>query len=430
MIAKADTRRANQTSMVAQTRSRPLYAWYVVMLLTAAAAISYMDRLALVVLAPGIKAELGLNDTQLGFLIGFAFALFYAVCGMPIARYADRSDRRRIVGVALMLWSGMTALSGAAKGFGLLLVARIGVGIGEAGCMPPGNSLICDYIQPSRRPTAFAIYAAGPVIGTFLGLAFVGWLGAQVGWRMAFVLLGIPGFLLGLLILMTLREPARGTFDAPASSAGAQSFWASVRRLLAIKPYRLMVFYACALGFANIGYNSWWPSYFQRFLNVPLAETGAILGVTLAGGQAAGLLLGAWIAARAPGASRARPLRVGGSLILIAVPLTAVALFSTNVALVTACVSLIALLLILPVGTIMTALNESVPPDMRATASALQVLLTSVIGFGTGPTVIGVLSDLVGLRLAMLVPVIVFPVLTWFLWQVARFFGEARSGES
>ena len=171
---------------------------------------NFIDRQILSILLQPIKDELGLSDTALGLLTGFAFALFYATLGIPIARYADRGNRRNLIALALAIWSGMTALSGLAQNFWQLLAARIGVGVGEAGCSPPAHSMISDYFPAERRATALGIYSLGIPVGILFGFLAGGWLNEFFGWRVAFFVVGIPGLLLAVLVRFSLREPPRG----------------------------------------------------------------------------------------------------------------------------------------------------------------------------------------------------------------------------
>ena len=171
---------------------------------------NFIDRQILSILLEPVKADLGLSDTAMGMLTGFAFAMFYATLGIPIARYADRSNRRNLIALALGIWSFFTALSGVAQNFWHLLAARIGVGVGEAGCSPPAHSMIADYYPAEQRATALGIYSLGIPIGIMFGLFAGGWINEFFGWRMAFFVVGLPGIILALVVRFTLAEPPRG----------------------------------------------------------------------------------------------------------------------------------------------------------------------------------------------------------------------------
>jgi len=186
------------------------YRKYVLLALTGVYIFNFIDRQILVILQESIKAELDLSDTQLGLLTGFAFAIFYVTLGLPVARLADRSNRRNIITIALTIWSAMTAISGLASNFVQLLLARIGVGIGEAGGSPPAHSMISDYYPKNKRATALAIYSTGIYIGILLGYLLGGWLDEYFGWRRALMVLGVPGVIYAVIFYFTVQEPPRG----------------------------------------------------------------------------------------------------------------------------------------------------------------------------------------------------------------------------
>ena len=211
----------------------PRYRTYVLALLVVVYVFNFLDRQIVTILAEPIKVDLGLNDTQIGLMTGLAFALFYTVLGIPIARLADRANRVSIISVALVIWSGMTALSGFAQNFWQMLAARIGVGVGEAGCSPPAHSLIADYYPPEKRASALSIYALGIPFGSILGLLAGGWIAEIYGWRTAFFVVGVPGIALAALVKLTLREPLRGMSDhTKANDTEQPSLGETLRTLL------------------------------------------------------------------------------------------------------------------------------------------------------------------------------------------------------
>ena len=191
----------------------PAYRRFVLVMLTIVYGFNFIDRQILVILQEPIKQEMGLSDAQLGLLSGFTFAVIYVTAGIPIAYLADRSNRRNIIALALTVWSGMTALSGLAQNYAQLLLARIGVGLGEAGGSPPAHSMISDYFPPERRATALSFYSTGIYVGVLMGYAFGGLLAATFGWRTAFLVVGLPGIALAALLLLLVREPRRGRWD-------------------------------------------------------------------------------------------------------------------------------------------------------------------------------------------------------------------------
>ena len=201
---------------------------------------NFIDRQILSILLQPVKDDLGLSDTAMGMLTGFAFAAFYATLGIPIARFADRSNRRNLVAWALGIWSLMTALSGLAQNFWHLLAARIGVGIGEAGCSPPAHSMIADYYPADQRATALGIYSLGIPFGIMFGLFAGGWINEFFGWRAAFFIVGLPGIVLALIVRFTLREPPRGMAEGRADSADQPGVGETLQYLWAKKSFRHM----------------------------------------------------------------------------------------------------------------------------------------------------------------------------------------------
>src|SRR5919198_5457 len=195
------------------------YAYYVLGVLFVVYIFNFIDRQILAILLQPIKEDLQISDTALGFLTGFAFAVFYTFTGLPLARLADRWVRRSLIAISIALWSVMTATSGLARGFTDLALARIGVGIGEAGATPPAHSLLSDYFPPEKRATVLALYACGVPVGVGLGYWLGGWSNDAFGWRMAFFVVGLPGVLMALLVRLTVREPPRGMSEQHTVSA-------------------------------------------------------------------------------------------------------------------------------------------------------------------------------------------------------------------
>ena len=189
-----------------QSRESQRYARYVLFVLFVVYIFNFIDRQILSILIDPIKEDLGVSDTAMGFLTGLAFAVFYTVAGIPIARLADRGVRRTIIAVGLAVWSLMTALSGAAQSFVQLALARVGVGVGEAACSPPAHSLISDYFPPEKRATAISFYNSGISIGVMFGYLAGGWIVQFFNWRVAFLVVGLPGILMAVVIRLTIRE--------------------------------------------------------------------------------------------------------------------------------------------------------------------------------------------------------------------------------
>ena len=271
------------------------YRYYVLFLLTIAAMFSIADRLVLSILLEDIKAEFVLSDTELGLLTGIAFTFFYVLIGFPIARLADRSNRRNIIAVALAFYSLMTALCGAAVGFWTMFLARMGVGVGEGGAGPPAVSILADYFKKHELPRAMSIHTLGAVMGTSFGLMAGGWLASLFGWRMAFVLLGLPGIALGLLIFFSMKEPPRGRYTPKAldqEQKGLLTSFASFSR------NKVLILTGIGWGLATtIGYAMaiWLAPIMLRNFELDVANVGIVLGLTFLVGGIPGPILGAML---------------------------------------------------------------------------------------------------------------------------------------
>jgi predicted MFS family arabinose efflux permease len=370
----------------------PRYRRYVLFVLTGVYAFNFIDRQILVILAEPIKADLDLSDTQLGLLTGLAFAFFYVMLGIPIARYADKANRKNIVAVALTVWSGMTALSGLAQNFTQLLLARIGVGVGEAGGSPPAHAIISDYYPPKQRATALSIYSMGVYIGVFLGFLVGGIIGKVFGWRVALYALGIPGILYAVLLYYTVKEPPRGLTDK-VKDMQQTSFANVIRILFSKKTFVLAAFATGAQTFTNYGVGNFTPSFLNRIHGMDLASISILLALCAGLGGGLGTFLGGYIADK----MRMRDIRwylwvsiLGAGLNII--PAT-IFYFSGNLTLVLIAIFLSNILTALYLGPSIAVSHSLVSAKMRALASAMLFLILNMIGLGLGPVVIGLLSD-------------------------------------
>jgi predicted MFS family arabinose efflux permease len=406
----------------------PAYVWYVVILLSVVNVFNSMDRMALAVLAPHIKADLHLSDGQLGLLTGFAFAVFYAICGVPIARWADRGIRRNITALALATWSAMTALSGAALNFWHLFIARVGVGAGEAGGLAPALSLICDYVPPKRRPGVIAIHSIGLISGMMVGMGLASRLGEAIGWRWTFVVIGTPGLLFALIVRFTLREPARGFFDVDRErQEDSASFIGTLAVLWREKTYRLLMFVSVLNGFIQYGFSQWWPSFYARVFGVELAVVGVYLGLAIGVGSGIGLLLGGFLSNRAARRDIRLPLMIGAAAIVLAVPAALGSLFVSSATTSIVLVSVTVLLWSVQSAPVVATVYGTAPATMRATAGAVMTFFTSVLGFGLGPVCVGFLSDILSktvgveaLRYALLAPALLLPFMAMGTYAAAK----------
>jgi predicted MFS family arabinose efflux permease len=424
----APTKEPFGAALLPQQDQPIVYVRYVIVLLTVVNVFNYMDRMALAVLAPSIKRELALTDAQLGLLSGLAFSLFYAICGIPIARWADRGIRRDLIALALGTWSFMTMLSGAAQNYWHLLLARMGVGSGEAGCVPAAQSLLCDYVPFERRPGVLAFHNSGLVAGAVIGMALAGWLGDIIGWRWTFVLLGAPGIALAVVVKLTVREPLRGRFDSRKEDpTGATSLLKTLAATWRCRTYRLLVVYSVLLGFTQYGLVQWLPSMYSRSFALEMSSVGLYLGIAMGVGSGIGLLIGGLLGNRAARRDVRRPLIIGGVAMVLALPAIVGSLLVASGPLSMVLVTLAVLLWSITTGPILAALYSVIAPRMRATAGAALMFFTSAIGFGLGPLCAGLLSDWLtplygidALRYALLAPASLLPLSALALFVAAR----------
>jgi predicted MFS family arabinose efflux permease len=367
---------------------------YVLGVLVVVYTFNFIDRQILSILLEPIKQELGLSDTQLGLLSGFAFAAFYATLGIPIARYADRGNRRNLIALALAIWSGFTALSGMAANFWYLLVARIGVGVGEAGCSPPSHAMIADYYPVHRRATALGIYSLGIPVGILFGFLAGGWINEFFGWRTAFFVVGIPGILLAVLVRFTVREPPRGMAEGRTASVAQPSILETFRLLMTKRAFRHLSFGAALTAFVGYSYVTWIPSFLIRSHGLTTGEAGTWLGLILGIPGGMGIALGGYLADRFGSRDTRWYLWIVAVALLVGVPF-AVAVFVAG----SAFWALVLLSVPIMLGNFYQATTFSqtqglVGLRMRAVAAAVLLFIVNIIGLGAGPQAVGVLSDL------------------------------------
>ena len=355
---------------------------------------NFIDRQILSILLEPIKLDLGLSDTQLGMLTGFAFAAFYATLGIPIARYADRSNRRNLIAVALTIWSGMTALSGLAQNFFHLLVARIGVGVGEAGCSPPAHSIIADYYPANRRATALGIYSLGIPVGILFGFLAGGWINEFFGWRTAFFVVGIPGLLLAVVVRLSLKEPPRGMAEGKVNSGQQPGITETFSYMWRKRSFRHLALGGALTAFVGYGVVSWVPSFLIRSHGMQTGEIGTWLGLILGIPGGIGIALGGYLADRLGSRDTRWFLWIVAVALVICVP------FSAGVYLAPGPYSAL-LLLIIPVAlgnfyqaTTFSQTQGLATLKMRAVAAAVLLFILNIIGLGLGPQAVGLVSDL------------------------------------
>jgi predicted MFS family arabinose efflux permease len=400
---------------------------YALAILVVVYTFNFIDRQILSILLEPVKTELGLSDTAMGMLTGFAFAMFYATLGIPIARYADRSNRRNLIAAALGIWSFFTALSGLAANFWHLLIARIGVGVGEAGCSPPAHSMIADYYPAEQRATALGIYSLGIPFGIMFGLFAGGWINEYFGWRMAFFVVGLPGILLALIVRFSLQEPPRGMAEGRADTADQPGVKETLVYLWQKKSFRHMSFAAALTAFVGYGFIVWAPAFLIRSYGMSTGEVGTWFGLILGIPGGIGIALGGYLADRF-GAKDTRWYLWTTAIALVAcVPLNYV-VYAAN----TAFVSLWAMVLPVLLGNFYQATTFSQTQGisslrMRAVAAGILLFIINIIGLGLGPQLVGVISDLLSdqygvesLRYALFICSLVY------IWGAFHYFMAGR----
>jgi predicted MFS family arabinose efflux permease len=360
---------------------------------------NHIDRQIMVILLDPVKHALGASDFQMGLLAGPAFAIFYTLAGLPIARWADRGSRRDIIALALAVWSALTALCGAVQGYGQLLLARIGVGVGEAGCTPPAHSLISDLFPPQRRATAFSIYALGISLGTLIGLAGGGWIGDAFGWREAFVVVGLPGLLLALVVRATLPDPPRGHTERGAVETAALPLRELAAYLWGMRALRHLLLATSIQTFALAAVGSWHPSFLRRVFDWSGFSAGAAFGLlsALAGGL--GTFGGGWLSDRLARRDPRWYLWLPALGALLSIPFAVAAYLVESAALAIALLAPAALLHNVYAAVGHAAAQTLARPSMRAMVSAVALFAMNLIGFGLGPPAIGLLNDALSARM-------------------------------
>lgn len=451
------------------------YRYYVLILLTAVYTFNFIDRQIVGIISPAIKDDLGLADWRLGILKGFAFAVLYTTLGVPIARLADRINRINIISLSLAAWSAFTALSGVAQNFTQLALARVGVGIGEAGGSPPAHSVISDYFPVEKRAGALAIYALGIPVGITLAYLGGGWLAYNVNWRVAFIAIGLPGVLLAILLKLTVREPERGASDAPGREDAFRAmrvtipesvtervihfltralpnswadptfreltiFWRAAKHLLSIPTYRGMVIGMTLASFAAYANGAWIVDFFARsFPSYSRVEVTFWLGIINGTAYVSGTFLGGQIVDRFAAKNKAMYGLVPAISLLVNAPFFIGAVWVND--------PVLSLVLWVPVhmtvgfylGPCFALAQTLAPVSIRALSTAIFFFILNMIALGFGPTYVGFASsllspsvgDAVALRISMTtVSLVVIGAVAAFLWtgrQVARDWAKATA---
>ncbi len=396
--------------------------WYVLCVMCLGYAISIADRYVVTTVMEPMRLDLHLSDSGIAFLTGPPLALFYVTLGIPISWLVDRSNRRRILACALIAWSAMTALCGLSRNYAQFMLARVGVGIGEAGGTPPANCIIADTFPAARRPMAMAIFALGAPLGAYFGADLAGALASIYGWRAAFLALGVPGLILGLVVITTIREPVRGCLDARHDGAKA-SF---AQSMCFLWQSRAALHVIMAGGVAALwGWGLMWftPTFLARTYQLSVGQAGAVVGpIHLIGGSAASLLT-AWILARPSFADPRRVLRLLCAGVGLATVPSFIAYETHSLAVARAMFWMFIPAIYFYIGPTMALVQNLAPCRMRATFIAVSLLVPNVLNLIVAPQCVGLISDLASgphgpdaesLRLALL---ILAPSGFWAAWH-------------
>lgn len=370
--------------------------WYVVIILGLVYAANIADRYVVSTVLEPIRKEFGLTDAGVALLTGVALALFYISVGLPIARYADRANRRNIVALAMILWSAMTALLGLTQNYWQFLLARIGVGIGEAGGTPPSTSIIADNFPRGRRAYALTIYALGLPLGAWMGSDLAGRVVDHFhSWRAAFIALGVPGIVFGLIILLTVREPIRGRFEVVTEDSAPPATFMETCRFLWTQRSAWHINAAgtviCLWGWGLL----WWTqTYFERKFGLSTADAGARLGtIYFWAGSVATVATGAVLALPRMQDPK-RVARLLGVLVILSTVPSFIAYWTASLTVATAMLWLVVPTAYLYVGPTMALLLNFLPPTMRAQGMAISLLTANVANLIIAPTLVGWVSDM------------------------------------
>jgi len=370
------------------------YANYVLGVLFVVYVFNFVDRQVLSVFIGPIKEEFGASDTQMGLLVGFAFALLYTVAGIPIARWADRGNRRNIIALGLMAWSAMTVLSGFARNFVELALARVGVGIGEAAGSPPAHSLIADYFPLDRRATALAIYASGAFVGGALAFLAGGYLREYFDWRTAFIVVGAPGLAVALLVRLTVREPPRGLSEQRTGEQATTTFKQSLRFLCSSRAWVLMMAGYSLLSLTGYAILMWAFEFLSRVHGMDPVSAGQWMGIVVGVAGSLGALLGGRLVDSVRKSSIARTVSLPALITLGGLPVGALFLLTESQAVARWSFLPFFFMINIYIPAMFNANQSLARLEMRATATALMIFTANIVGAGAGPLLVGVLSDL------------------------------------
>ena len=386
---------------------------------------SYFDRFVFALAMEPIKQDLGLSDSQLGLMSGFAFAVFYATAGIPIARWADRGNRVTISAASVGLLGVAVSLCGLVGNFFQLLLVRAGVAVGEAGSVPAAQSLIADYFDRKERPKAMAIYFSNFTISMLVGYLLGGWMIEQLGWRITFLIIGIPAVLVALLAKLTIHEPRSEAAINP--DAAAPAMLETFQHLWQQRSFRYILISFCFSYFFSMGVNQWLATFLIRTHEMTSTEVGAWLALTWGVFGTAGNYLGGYVITRfASGQEKKQFVLLAGVMVALSI-VSALIYLSPTKHFAIACIGFFALFSTFGNGPVFAAIQAVVPERMRSVSVALIFFAANLVGFGLGPLTLGILSDILNpvygqdsLRYALLIFSPGLLLVGYFQWKVSR----------
>jgi MFS family permease len=368
-------------------------AWFVLGMLCFVYVLNFLDRQLLSILAKPIQDTLHVTDGQLGLIGGLYFAFFYCFIAIPVGWIADKTNRVWVLSLACAIWSGATMACGFAANYSQLVVARMTVGFGEAGGVPPSYALVSDYFPPGRRGTALGIYNLGPPIGTALGIAFGASIAAAFNWRDAFIALGAVGFFAAIAVLVTVREPVRGGLDGTQASTGKSGFWHTLTMFFSHRALMLAALGSGATQFITYGVGNFTTLFLMREKGMTLGEVAVWYALVVGIGMTGGIFISGRLIDRFTRRSKQAYALVPAISLILAIPFYLAFVWAPTW-------QLALLFLIGPtflnyfyLSSSVALVQEEVRPDQRVMSGALLLLVMNFIGLGLGPTYVGAASD-------------------------------------
>lgn len=367
--------------------------------------LSFMDRALLSVVARPLKAEIAISDFAFGLLTGAGFAVFYTIVGLPLARLSETKNRVWIIGISLAIWSAFTALTGLSaditiggtvvlSGFMALLICRVGVGIGEAGCTPPANSLIADYYPAAKRSSALGYYAMGVTLGTMLANIVGGQITDAFGWRWAFIVMGLPGIVIAILFVMTIKEPPRGYSEPPdVKKRPSAELWPSVREMFSKTSFWTMTAGATLAAFCGYAIAGFQSLYLQRTFGLSAGEASLWVNAPAYAAGAVGTVVTGWLAMKMRAKSFTAIAWLPAIGLTVSVPFYVWGFTSTSLLICGIGLSIGHFVKYGYLAAQYTISQGVVSPSVRATSTAVMLFIINILGYGLGPPFAGILSD-------------------------------------